>query len=598
MATVSVKHDPRPAGPPTPVGADIVLRVLEEHGVEVVFGMPGGAVLPLYDAIARGTSLRHVLVRHEQGAGHMAQGYARASGRPGVVFATSGPGATNLVTPIADARMDSTPLVCITGQVSSAVIGTMAFQECDIVSVVTPLVKRAWQVRDVNDLADVLAAAIALASEGRPGPVLVDIPRDVQESVCEIPVSPPGPPATAIGAVAGERSMLQAAARAIETAQRPVLYAGGGAQSASAELLAFAQAGCIPVVTTLLGKGAFPESHELFAGWPGMHGTRTGNLALHEADLIIAAGARFDDRVTGRVDVFAPGAKVIHIDVDPREHSKIRHADIAITGPLGAVLDALAGEITRRPAPDAWRERVWELQRRFPLAYAPAQGLPRPQTVLQHLDQLTRDCRDVVWTTGVGQHQMWAMQYLVVDRARSFVTSGGHGTMGFGLPAAIGAQLARPDAAVVCVDGDGSFQMTLQELATAAALKLPVIVVIINNGHLGMVRQWQSMFYDGRLCDVDLAAGMPDFATLAKGFGAWGAQILDLDEFDRAFTEALAADGPTVLDVLVEPGEDCFPMIVPGGAAASQVEFSDVPAAPNELAQRAVGYSSGWISAG
>jgi acetolactate synthase-1/2/3 large subunit len=362
-------------------------------------------------------------------------------------------------------------------------------------------------VRDVGDLAEVLASAIALAGEGRPGPVLVDIPRDVQEAVCETAVSPPAPAAAAPTTATSEQSVLQQAARMIDSAQRPVLYAGGGAQSASAELLAIAQAGRIPVVTTLLGTGAFPESHELFAGWPGMHGTRTGNLALHEADLIVAAGARFDDRVTGRVDAFAPDATVIHIDVDPREHSKIRHADLAITGSLAAVLSTLAGHIARRPDVDPWRERVRELQHRFPLAHAPAQGLPRPQEVLQHLDQLTRDCRDVVWTTGVGQHQMWVMQYLTLDRPRSFVTSGGHGTMGFGLPAAIGAQLARPDAAVVCVDGDGSFQMTLQELATAVALELPVIVVIVNNGHLGMVRQWQSMFYDGRLCDSTLLRG-------------------------------------------------------------------------------------------
>jgi acetolactate synthase-1/2/3 large subunit len=596
MATLSVSHPPQHDARPAPVGADIVLRVLEARGVDVVFGMPGGAVLPLYDALARGTTLRHVLVRHEQGAGHMAQGYARASGRPGVVFATSGPGATNLVTPIADARMDSTPLVCVTGQVRSAVIGTMAFQECDIVSVVEPLVKRAWQVRDVADLAEVLDAAITLACEGRPGPVLVDIPRDVQEAVCALParsaatpsVAAVGPDdgtlaAAAVGldsgalaaaAVGLDGGALAAAAAAIDGAARPVLYAGGGAQGAAPPLLALAEAAGLPVVTTLLGKGAFPESHELFVGWPGMHGTRTANLALHEADLIIAAGARFDDRVTGRVDVFAPQAQVVHIDVDPREHGKIRHAEIPIAGPLDAVLRALAGMVARRPAPDAWRQQLDAWQQRFPLAYAPAEDALRPQMVLQHLDEMTRECDDVVWTTGVGQHQMWAMQYLTVDRPRSFVTSGGHGTMGFGLPAAIGAQLARPDATVVCVDGDGSFQMTLQELATAAALALPVIVVIVNNGNLGMVRQWQSMFYDGRLCDVDLADGMPDFAAVARGFGAVGVQVSDLRSLDQAFTRALTAGRPTVIDVLVEPAEDCYPMIVPGGAAAEQVEFA------------------------
>jgi acetolactate synthase I/II/III large subunit len=582
MATLTLDDDPPDLRPPELLGADVVLRVLEAHGVEVVFGMPGGAVLPLYDAIARGTSLTHVLVRHEQGAGHMAQGYARASGRPGVAIATSGPGATNLVTPIADARMDSTPLVCITGQVSRAVIGTMAFQECDIVSVVTPLVKRAWQVQEVGEIAEILTAAIALATEGRPGPVLVDIPRDIQAAACETAAMPAvGPPSrrSRRGTVripdTSSRVALQQAVEAIRESQRPVLYAGGGAQGSPAQLLALAEAGRLPVVTTLLGKGAFPESHPLFVGWPGMHGTRAGNLALHEADLIIAAGARFDDRVTGRVDAFAPRARVIHIDIDPGEHGKIRHADIPIAGALDDVLQRLADLIGDTPDRSGWLGRLGDWRERFPLSHASPTGFLKPQMVLQRLDQLTRGRRDVIWTTGVGQHQMWAMQYLAVDDARCFITSGGHGTMGFGLPAAIGAQMARPDADVICIDGDGSFQMTLQELATAVALKLPVITVIINNSHLGMVRQWQSMFYDGRLSDVDLAPGMPRFAAIARGFGAQGFEVRDLDELDHACEQALLRDGPSVLDVLVEPTEDCFPMILPGGAASEQVEFTD-----------------------
>jgi acetolactate synthase-1/2/3 large subunit len=582
MATLTLNHDPPDRRPHEMLGADLVLRVLEAHGVEVVFGMPGGAVLPLYDAIARGTSLTHVLVRHEQGAGHMAQGYARASGRPGVAIATSGPGATNLVTPIADARMDSTPLICITGQVSRAVIGTMAFQECDIVSVVKPLVKQAWQVQEVGEIAEILAAAIELATEGRPGPVLVDIPRDIQEAACGTMAVRTGecrsdraPRATAAVAGPSTQVALEQAVEAILHSERPVLYAGGGAQGSPAQLLALAESGVLPVVTTLLGKGAFPESHPLFVGWPGMHGTRAGNLALHEADLIIAAGARFDDRVTGRVDAFAPRARVIHIDIDPGEHGKIRHANMPITGALDEVLQRLADLIGHGPDRAAWLGQLRDWQERFPLTHASPAGSLKPQAVLQRLNHLTHGRRDVIWTTGVGQHQMWAMQYLTVNDPRRFITSGGHGTMGFGLPAAIGAQMACPDADVICIDGDGSFQMTLQELATAVALKLPVIVVIVNNGHLGMVRQWQSMFYGGRLSDVDLAPGMPRFATIARGFGAQGFEVRDLDELDDAFERALLGAGPSVLDVLVEPTEDCFPMILPGGAASEQVEFTD-----------------------
>ncbi|HEY4095861.1 MAG TPA: biosynthetic-type acetolactate synthase large subunit, partial [Baekduia sp.] len=544
-------------------------------GVELCFGMPGGAILPIYDAIARGTTIRHVLVRHEQGAGHMAQGYARASGRPGVVLATSGPGATNLVTPIADAQMDSTPLVCITGQVRTSLIGTNAFQECDITAVVRPLVKRCWLVRDVAELPGVLRAAYALAAAGRPGPVLVDIPRDVQEAAFAGGDRMDDEEVLAVPALVPDGGALDAAVAAIAAASRPVLYAGGGAQGAAAQLLACAERHGLPVVTTLMGKGAFPESHPLWVGWPGMHGTKTANWALHHADLIIAAGARFDDRVTGRLDAFAPGAKVVHIDIDRREHGKIRHADVAIHGDLGPVLATLAAA-PATPPPTAWREQLAAWQARFPLGHAPAtdDGALKPQQVLQRVAAAVGD-RDVVWTTGVGQHQMWAMQYLPTDHPRSFVTSGGHGTMGFGLPAAIGARAARPGATVVCVDGDGSFQMTLQELATAVAEELPVVVIILNNGQLGMVHQWQTMFYAERLSHVDLRAAMPDFAALARGFGALGFTVDDATQLDGALDEALAARRPAVLDVRTDPGEGCFPMILPGGAAHEQVEWNE-----------------------
>ncbi|ADB51770.1 biosynthetic-type acetolactate synthase large subunit [Conexibacter woesei] len=612
-------HDAAPTtAPPAPaaeqrmLGADVVLRAFEAEGVRVCFGIPGGAVLPLYDAIARGTSVRHVLARHEQGAGHMAEAYARVSGEPGVVLATSGPGATNLVTPIANAQMDSTALVCVTGQVRTALIGTQAFQECDIVSVVRPLVKGAWLVRDVAELAGTLRAAFALARAGRPGPVLVDVPRDVQEAevafawppVAALPphapaaaappaAAPPAaaPPAAAVPLPVGAQARTPATrtpaldprqplavARAIERAARPVLYAGGGVVNADAgeELRALAEHARIPVVTTLMGKGALPESHELFCGWPGMHGTKAANWTLNRADLVIAVGARFDDRVTGRLDAFAPAATVAHFDVDPGEIGKLRHAELPVLGPLRDALARTLAAIADPPDTTAWREQVRAWRARFPLRYdtAPRAGAPlKPQRVLERLDAALRARpEEVVWTTGVGQHQMWAMQYLGCERPRSFVTSGGHGTMGFGLPAAVGARAARPDATVVCVDGDGSFQMTAQELATAVAAELPVVVVIVNNGGLGMVHQWQTMFYERRLSAVDLSEPT-DCAQVARGFGAAAWTVTTEAEFDAALAQALDCGRAAVLDVHVEVGEACFPMIPPGAAAVDMVEW-------------------------
>ncbi len=573
-ATSSQFPDPRIA---PPLGADAVLRSLATEGVDLCFGMPGGAVLPLYDAIARGTTIRHVLVAHEQGAGHMAQGYARASGRVGVAFATSGPGATNLVTPIADARMDSTPLVCITGQVRQELIGTQAFQECDITSVVAPLVKRAWLLRDVADIPEVVAEAIHTAREGRPGPVLVDIPRDVQEAPARAGRRAPGlrptcPP---------DRDAVASLVAEIESAERPVLYVGGGAQGAAAELLALAEAARIPVVATLMGKGAFPESHELFVGWPGMHGVKAANWAMHEADLLIAAGARFDDRVTGRLDAFAPRARVAHIDIDPAEMGKIRRPDLPLVGDLGPCLAAtleagrpFSGAESRT---GAWRRTIAEWQDRFPLRYAvTGAGMPlAPQRAMERMAVAASTAGEVIWTTGVGQHQMWAMQYLRSEAPRSFVTSGGHGTMGFGLPAAIGAKAARPDATVICVDGDGSFQMTAQELVTSARAKLPVVVVILNNRRLGMVHQWQTLFHDERLSEVDLSRAMPDFEGLARSYGALAATVHTEQELDDALSAALVAERTFVLDVRVDPHAECYPMIPPGAAAADQVEWTE-----------------------
>jgi acetolactate synthase I/II/III large subunit len=555
-------------------GADAILRSLEAEGVEVVFGLPGGAILPLYDAFARGTTVRHVLARHEQGAGHMAEGYARASGRVGVCVATSGPGATNLVTPIADAWMDSTPLVCITGQVRTSLIGTDAFQECDITGITIPIVKHSWLVQDVGELPEVLRAAFHVARTGRCGPVLVDVPRDVQEAELDFSypdsISLPGwkPPRR------GHPRQITAAALAVAAAERPILYVGGGVLNAHAtdELLELAELGRLPVVTTLMAKGAFPETHELHAGWPGMHGPKWSNWALNKADVIVAVGARFDDRVTGKLSAFAPGATVVHLDIDAAEISKIRHADIPVVGPLKPVLAELAREL--KPGnTEPWLAQISRWKEEYPLRYRDDDTLLKPQRVLELLQELTGGRDDVVWTTGVGQHQMWAMQYLLCDTPRTFITSGGLGTMGYGIPAAVGAKAARPDATVVCVDGDGCFQMTQQELATAVLEDLPIVVVILNNGYLGMVRQWQDMFFEERFSQIHLTQAVPDYALLAQAYGALGFTAETADELREALEEALISGRTCVIDARVDPREHCFPMIPAGAAAVDTIEF-------------------------
>ena len=557
-------------------GADAILRSLEAEGVDVMFGLPGGAILPLYDAIARGTTVRHVLARHEQGAGHMAEGYARASGRVGVAIATSGPGATNLVTPIADAWMDSTPLVCITGQVRSFLIGTDAFQECDITGITIPIVKHSWLVQDVEELPHILKAAFHVARTGRCGPVLVDVPRDIQEAEFEFSypetVSLPGwkPPRR------GHARQIAAAAQAVAAAERPILYVGGGTLNAHAtdELLALAERARLPVVTTLMAKSAFPESHELHAGFPGMHGPKWSNWALNKADLIIAVGARFDDRVTGKLSAFAPGATVVHLDIDAAEISKIRHADIPVVGPLKQVLAELLRVIEPQPGrTEPWLRQIADWRDEFPLRYRQDATVLKPQKVLQMLQELSAGRDDVIWTTGVGQHQMWAMQYIECDRPRTFITSGGLGTMGYGIPAAVGAKAARPEATVVCVDGDGCFQMTQQELATAVLEDLPIVVVIINNGYLGMVRQWQDMFFEERFSQIHLTQNVPDYAMLARAYGALGFTAETEEELEEALTTALASGHTCVVDARVDPREHCFPMIPAGAAALDVLEF-------------------------
>jgi acetolactate synthase-1/2/3 large subunit len=562
------------------LGADAILRALELEGVDVAFGIPGGAILPTYDAMARGTTVRHVLARHEQGAGHMAEGYARASGKVGVAIATSGPGATNLVTPIADAWMDSTPLVCITGQVRSTLIGTDAFQETDATGITLPIVKHSWLVQDVGELPHALKAAFHVARTGRQGPVLVDVAKDVQEAELEFEypdeVDLPGwkPPRKV------HPRQVREAALAILRAERPIVYAGGGVLNGEAcgELLALVEAARLPAVVTLMGKGCLPDSHPLNYGPPGMHGSKYANWALNKADLVIAVGTRFDDRVTGKVSAFAPGAKVIHFDIDAAEVGKIRAAEIPVVGPLKLALTELAAELREAeggpvPAHEPWLRRLEEWRRSFPFRYTKTPGVLKPQTAVEALRDLAATLDgDVVWTTGVGQHQMWAMQYLVCDRPRSFITSGGLGTMGYGLPAAIGAKAARPDATVVCVDGDGCFQMTCQELATAALERLPVVAVVINNGWLGMVRQWQELFYAERFAQTHLTHAVPDYAQLAEAYGCAGFTVETEDELGETLTAAFAAGRTAVVDVRCDPEEKCFPMVPAGAAAVDVIE--------------------------
>jgi acetolactate synthase I/II/III large subunit len=569
------------------LGSDAILRALEHEGVDVAFGIPGGAILPTYDAFARGTSVRHVLARHEQGAGHMAEGYARASGKVGVAIATSGPGATNLVTAIADAWMDSTPVVFVTGQVRSNLIGTDAFQEVDITGITMPIVKHSWLVQDVEELPAVMKAAFHVARTGRQGPVLVDVAKDVQEAEFDFSypddVDLPGwrPPQKV------HPRQIRAAAEAIAQAERPIVYAGGGVLNADAcaELLELVDAAHLPAVVTLMGKGCLPDSHPLNYGAPGMHGSKFANWALNKADLVIAVGSRFDDRVTGKVSAFAPGARVIHFDIDAAEVGKIRHAEIPVVGPLKLGLAQLTAEVRAAAADGApdrgpWLRQLEDWREQFPFRYAKADAGPlKPQTAVEALRDAAAGLEeDVIWTTGVGQHQMWAMQYIVADTPRSFITSGGLGTMGYGVPAAIGAKAARPDATVVCIDGDGCFQMTCQELATAALEQLPIVTVVINNGWLGMVRQWQELFYAERFAETHLTHAVPDYAQLAEAYGCAGFTVESEDQLEDTLRAAFNAGRTAVIDVRCDPEEKCFPMVPAGAAAVDVIEAPEAEA--------------------
>jgi len=477
--------------------------------------------------------------------------------------------------------MDSTPLVCITGQVRSNLIGTDAFQECDITGITMPIVKHSWLVQDVREIAAVVKAAFHVARSGRCGPVLVDIPRDVQEALVEFSYPetlelPGWKPPTKVHPL-----QIRDAGRAIANARKPVLYVGGGAVNAEAcdELLRVAELWQLPVVTTLMAKSSFPETHELHFGWPGMHGAKWSNLAMNTCDVLVAIGARFDDRVTGKLSAFAPGATVVHLDIDPAEISKLREADIPVVGPLAKAVHELASEVAKHRAegsapPQAWLEQIRSWRDEFPLRYGSSDEWLKPQQVVQTLQRLTAGS-DVIVTTGVGQHQMWAMQYVVSETPRSFITSGGLGTMGYGIPAAIGAKAARPEATVVCIDGDGCFQMTAQELTTAVVDDLPIVVVLVNNGYLGMVTQWQDMFFDGRRSHVHLTAHVPDYAKLAEAFGGVGMVVETEAELEPALEEALSLGRMVVVDCRVDPSEQCFPMIPAGAAALDMLEYDE-----------------------
>jgi acetolactate synthase I/II/III large subunit len=558
-------------------GAQALFRSLEGEGVDLVFGIPGGAILPAYDPLLD-SAVRHVLCRHEQGAGHAAEGYAWATGKVGVAIATSGPGGCNLVTPIADAKMDSVPLVAITGQVPSPVVGNDAFQEADITGITMPITKHNFLVKDPGDIAQTIREAFHIARTGRPGPVLVDIPKDVlvNETTWHWPekVSLPGYKPT----TKGNMRQVAEAVKLILKAKRPVVYAGGGIIKANAteELRTFAEIGRLPVVTTLMARGCFPDSHELCLGMPGMHGNYTAVTAMQKADLLVALGSRFDDRVTGKLAGFAPDAKIVHVDIDPAEIGKNRVADVPIVGDCRDVIGKLAAELASRQgdagAPDrsAWLEQLEDWRRRFPLRYdQTADGPLKPQFCIERL--ATAAGTDTVVVAGVGQHQMWASQFWTFDHPRTWINSGGLGTMGFAVPAALGAKAGVPDRPVIAIDGDGCFQMTSQELATSTTERIPFVTAIINNAYLGMVRQWQELFYDERYSQVHLSHDVPDYVKLAEAYGAVGLRAERPEEVDAVIEKALSIDDRSVvIDFRVDEREMCFPM-VPAGASNDEI---------------------------
>jgi acetolactate synthase-1/2/3 large subunit len=554
-------------------GAQALIKALEQQGTEFIFGYPGGAILPVYDPIID-SSIRQILVRHEQGAGHMAEGYAQATGRPGVAMVTSGPGATNIVTPISNAYMDSIPLVVITGQVPTAAIGTDAFQECDITGITMGITKHNWLIRDANDIPDVIAEAFYVATTGRPGPVLVDVPKDVTQSMVEWHDCPSREELDLPGyhpILEGDPKAIAAAARMLAEAERPVLYVGGGvikarAIEALAELVRISGA---PVVTTLMARGALPDSHPQNLGMPGMHGNYTAVTAMQKADLLFSLGARFDDRVTGRLDAFAPNAAIVHVDIDPAEIGKVRAANIGIVGDARHIIESLSQASQNLPRTDlsGWWKTLDGWREQFPVTYELAEegATLKPQAVIERLNALSP--KDSIVVAGVGQHQMWAAQHWNYEYPYTWINSGGAGTMGFAIPAAIGAKVGQPGRTVWAIDGDGCFQMTAQELVTARSEGIPIKVAILNNSYLGMVRQWQEMFYEERYSEVYLSQDLPNYVMWAEAMGCVGIRVDRAEDVDAAIERANSInDRPVVIDFRTDATEKVFPMVAAGAS--------------------------------
>ncbi|MDD7204070.1 MAG: biosynthetic-type acetolactate synthase large subunit [Coriobacteriales bacterium] len=556
-------------------GAQCLIKALEDVGVDTIFGYPGGQAIDIYNALYDSKKLHHILVRHEQGAAHAADGYARATGKVGTVIVTSGPGATNTVTGISTAYMDSIPMVVITGQVATSSLGSDAFQESDMTGITMPIVKHSYLVHDPKDLPEIIAEAYYIASTGRPGPVVIDVPGNVSKAQNvpyhfpeEVKLESYKP------TYKGNSKQVKSAVRALEKAERPIIYAGGGilSSNASAELLDLAETLQIPVVVSLIGKSCMPEDNPLCLGMPGMHGSRAANAALQNSDLIFAVGTRFADRVTGRLSAFAPDAKVIHVDIDPAEIGKNRNADIPVVGDAKLVLAAINEQLHKdqaQPVDAEWVAKIDAIRRESPFYYEKRDDAIQPEYALELLDKLTKD-KDTIFTTEVGQHQMWAAQYLHCTRPRTFLSSGGAGTMGFGFPAAIGAQEGCPDSLVVCVAGDGSLQMNIQEMATAYEAGTPVKVLLLNNSTLGMVHQWQDLFYSKRFSQT-VFTGNPDFVKLAQAYHWYGDSVSDPAQLEGAMEKWLSQEGPALLEVIIPEDENVFPMVPAGGTLTGQI---------------------------
>ncbi|WP_420408836.1 acetolactate synthase 3 large subunit [Hoeflea sp.] len=563
-------------------GAEMVLQALKDNGVEHIFGYPGGAVLPIYDELHQQDTIEHILVRHEQGAGHMAEGYARSTGKPGVLLVTSGPGATNAVTALQDALMDSIPLVCITGQVPTSLIGSDAFQECDTVGITRPCTKHNWLVKDVNQLSRVIHEAFRIATTGRPGPVVVDIPKDVQFATgMYTPPSPVIEQKSYQPKVSGDLEKIRAAIDLMATAKRPIIYSGGGVinsgREASQLLRELVELTDFPITSTLMGLGAYPASGKNWMGMLGMHGTYEANMAMHDCDVMICIGARFDDRITGRLDAFSPNSKKIHIDIDPSSINKNVYTDIGILGDIGHVLEDMvrlwrASKKTDRSQLAGWWTEIAKWKGRNSLAYASNKDVIMPQYAIQRLYEMTKD-RDTYITTEVGQHQMWAAQFYGFEEPNRWMTSGGLGTMGYGFPAAIGVQVAHRDSLVIDIAGDASIQMCIQEMSCAVQYELPVKIFILNNQYMGMVRQWQQLLHGNRLSH-SYTESMPDFVKLAEAYGGVGLSCDKPGDLDAAITEMIETPRPVIFDCRVAALANCFPMI-PSGKAHNEMLLPD-----------------------